>query len=108
MILSDGPAISRQLAPWPSPPSSARKPDPFDLGEQGEQSDRHISRHVRRSVDSDVPFHGPEPNRPFSQGIEQGDDLPDRAAEPGKLAGAFSSPASGRLDARFDAVISRR
>ena len=59
---------------------------PFDLGEQREQSDHHFRRHVLRSIDPDVFFHGAESDRPFSQGIEQGDDLSDRAAEAGKFA----------------------
>jgi len=59
---------------------------PFDLGEQREQSDHHFCWNILSPVDPDVLFHGPEPDRPFSHGIEQGDDLSDRAAEAGKLA----------------------
>ena len=58
---------------------------PFDLGELREQSNHHFRWHILRSIDPDVFFHGAEPDRLFSQGIEQGDNLSDRAAEAGKF-----------------------
>ena len=57
-----------------------------DLGEQREQSGHDLDLDVALALDADVPLQGHEGDARLGEGVEHGDDLTQRPAEPGEFA----------------------
>ena len=81
----------------------------LDLGEQREQGDHDLGLDVALALDADVLLQGHEGDARLGEGVEDGDDLTQRPAEPGEFADDQTvAAAAGRSSARPAGGASRK